>query len=116
MSELVWGIKNGDLEQVKDIVDNKKLNVNEEIDGRPPILYAADYGQKDVIEYLIAAGADVNLKDKHGITAILAAIWEGHKECVRLLLDKGARIDGLAPDGSTYIESAENNEIKAMLS
>lgn len=26
-------------------------------------------------------------KDKHGITALLAAIWEGHKECVRLLLN-----------------------------
>lgn len=27
-------------------------------------------------------------KDKHGITAILAAIWEGHKDCVKLLLEK----------------------------
>lgn len=79
--------------------------MNEEIDGRPPILYAADYGQTDVIEYLISAGADVNViycssrlfllfdallfqsKDKHGITAILAAIWEGHKDCVKLLLE-----------------------------
>lgn len=35
--------------------------MNEEIDGRPPILYAADYGQADVIEFLILAGADVNV-------------------------------------------------------
>lgn len=27
-------------------------------------------------------------KDKHGITAILAAIWEGHTSCVKLLLEK----------------------------
>lgn len=27
-------------------------------------------------------------KDKHGITAILAAIWEGHTDCVKLLLEK----------------------------
>jgi len=25
-------------------------------------------------------------KDKHGITPILAAIWEGHTSCVELLL------------------------------
>ncbi|KAK9886546.1 hypothetical protein WA026_016821 [Henosepilachna vigintioctopunctata] len=61
MSELVWGIKNGDLDQVKDIVEKKSINLNEQIDGRPPILYAADYGQKDVIEYLISAGANVNV-------------------------------------------------------
>jgi ankyrin repeat protein len=27
-------------------------------------------------------------KDKHGITALLAAIWEGHTDCVKLLLEK----------------------------
>ncbi|CAH1961733.1 unnamed protein product [Acanthoscelides obtectus] len=114
-SDFVWAIKNGDLEQVKDIIEKKSLNVNEEVDGRPLILYAADYGQKDVIDYLISAGADVNSKDKHGITAILAAIWEGHKDCVKLLLEKGAKKEGVAPDGKTYLESAENNEIKQML-
>ena len=30
------------------------------------------------------------LPDKHGITAILAAIYEGHEECVKFLLDKVA--------------------------
>ncbi|XP_056636894.1 myotrophin [Diorhabda carinulata] len=115
-SDFVWAIKNGDLEQVKDIIEKKAVNVNEEVQGRPLILYAADYGQADVIEYLISAGADVNTKDKFGITAILAAIWEGHKDCVKLLLDKGARKDGVAPDGKTYMESTENSEIRQLLS
>ncbi|KAF7286668.1 myotrophin isoform X1 [Rhynchophorus ferrugineus] len=114
-SEFVWAIKNGDLEQVKDIIEKKSVDVNQEVDGRPLILYAADYGQRDVIEYLISAGADVNSKDKHGITPILAAIWEGHKACVELLLQKGARKDGFAPDGKSYIESAENIEIRQLL-
>lgn len=35
--------------------------MNQEVDGRPLILYAADYGHADVIEYLISAGADVNV-------------------------------------------------------
>lgn len=26
MSELVWGIKNGDIDQVKDIIENKVCN------------------------------------------------------------------------------------------
>lgn len=39
----------------------QSINVNDEINGRPPLLYAADYGQADVIEYLIKSGADVNV-------------------------------------------------------
>ncbi|KAL1501266.1 hypothetical protein ABEB36_006621 [Hypothenemus hampei] len=114
-SEFVWAIKNGDLEQVKDIIEKQTIDVNQVVDGRPLILYAADYGQKAVIEYLISAGADVNSKDKHGITPILAAIWEGHKACVELLLQKGAKKDGVAPDGKPYVECAENSEIRQLL-
>lgn len=115
MSEFVWGIKNGDLEQVKDIVERKEIDVNKEIDGRPPIHYAADYGQRDVIKYLISKGADVNAKDKHGISALLAAVWEGHTDCVKLLLEQGASKDGSAPDGTSYVDAAEKEEIKQLL-
>ena len=31
-------------------------------------------------------------QDKHGISVILAAIWEGHFKCVKFLLEK-VRID-----------------------
>lgn len=54
--------------------------------------------------------------DKHGITPILAAIWEGHTDCVRLLLANGAPKTGQAPDGTSYLDAAEKPEIKALLS
>lgn len=38
------------------------LDVNASIDGRPPLHHAADYGQVDVLEYLIEKGADVNVR------------------------------------------------------
>ena len=55
---------------------------------------AADYGQLEVLEYLAAQGADIDAKDKHGISVILAAIWEGHSKCVKFLLDKVCIITG----------------------
>ena len=54
--------------------------------------------------------------DKHGITALLAAIWEGHKECVKLLIQYGASKDGKTPDGKPYSEVADKQEIIEMLS
>ena len=71
----------------------------------------------------------MNSADKHGISPLLAAIWEGHTSCVQFLLEKvrknteikmltclqGASKCGTAPDGSSYIEAAEKEEIKALL-
>ncbi|XP_055375467.1 myotrophin [Condylostylus longicornis] len=115
MADLVWGIKNGELDQVKDYIEKTNVDLNNEISGRCPVHYAADYGQKEILEFLISKGVDVNLKDKHGITALLAAIWEGHTECVRLLLANGAVKEGTTPDGTNYIDAAEKDEIKELL-
>lgn len=38
-------------------------DVNRTLDGgRKPLHYAADFGQTDVVEYLISMGADVNVR------------------------------------------------------
>ncbi|XP_078668915.1 myotrophin-like [Branchiostoma floridae x Branchiostoma belcheri] len=115
MGDLVWSLKNGDIDLVKAAIDQPGFDVNSEIGGRMPIHYAADYGQLDIIKVLLEKGADVNKQDKHGISAVLAAIWEGHTECVKYLLEKGARKDGKAPDGTTYLDCAEREDIKSLL-
>ncbi|VDM40703.1 unnamed protein product [Toxocara canis] len=83
---LSWIIKNGDLEGVQRSINES--NVNTMIEGRYPIHYAADYGHTDIVQYLLSKGADVNVLDVHGITALLAAVFEGHKDIVFLLLSK----------------------------
>ena len=127
----------------------KGLEVNTNIDGRLPLHYASDYGQLEVIKFLcgkvtdpvptslsphvslsLVQGAKVNEEDKHGITPLLAAVWEGHTACVKFLLEnvreilmqlificvcQGASRDGKTPDGSSYVEAAEKQEIKDLL-
>ena len=61
--------------------------VNAAIDGRPPLVFAADYGQVEIIRYLISKGGELNRPDKHGISPLLAAIYEGHTNCVKILLE-----------------------------
>ncbi|CAG2112218.1 unnamed protein product [Medioppia subpectinata] len=114
-SDLVWSLKNGDLDSVKELFESKKVDVNASLDGRSAIHYAADYGHKDIIEYLIGKGVELNVVDKHGITPLLAAIWEGHTECVRLMIAGGAHKSGQTPDGKNYLEAAEKPEIKSLL-
>ncbi|XP_013101800.1 myotrophin [Stomoxys calcitrans] len=116
MSDIVWSIKNGELDQVQALVGANKSIVNTEFNGRYPLHYAADYGQYEVLEYLISMGAEIDIRDKHEITPLLAAVWEGHTQCVKLLLDKGANKNGTTPDGASYLEAAEKDEIRKLLS
>jgi len=111
-----WALKNGDLEQVKAIVAKDRGITNKQLPGgRYALCLAADYGQIATIEYLLSNGANVNVSDKYGISPLLSAIYEGHLDCVKLLLQKGAKKSGKAPDGSSYIECAPTAEIKKLL-
>ncbi|CRK96858.1 CLUMA_CG009976, isoform A [Clunio marinus] len=113
MENLIWTVKNGELDDLKSIVDSQNIQINQDINGRTLLHYAADYGQSDVVSYLISKGADA--LDKHGISALLAAIWEGHTNCVKILINSGASRTGTAPDGTSYVDAAEKPEIKALL-
>lgn len=59
--------------------------------------------------------SDAQQVDKHGITPLLAAIWEGHTQCVSVLLDHGANKLGTTPDGQSYESAADKPEIKVLL-
>eukprot|EP01137_Pigoraptor_chileana_P018078 Opistho-2@77028 len=115
MSDLKWAVQNGDLATVKKCIEEEGIDVNGDLNGRFPIHYASDYGQAEVIDYLVSKGAKVNVTDKHGITPLLAAIWEGHTSAVKTLLSKGADKTGKTPDGQSYADVAEKSEIQALL-
>jgi len=111
--DFVWSVKNGDLEAVKTFL--KTNSVHQQQEGRPALHFAADYGHTEVIACLLDAGAKIDEKDKHGITPLLAAIWEGHTSAVELLVKRGADINGKNPDGESYYSCAETDEMKALL-
>ncbi|XP_043565374.1 myotrophin [Chiloscyllium plagiosum] len=112
---VIWAIKNGDVEAVKNFVEQGIDVTKLEVAGRRAIHFAADCGQLEVLEFLIRLGAEINVPDIHGYTALLSAIYEGHLECVKFLLSKGANKTGKCPDGMSYLEVAESPEMKELL-
>lgn len=60
------------------------------------LLYAAENGQVDKL-YTLLAQKDVNVDcaNSSAVTALFLAAKEGHEECVRLLLEAGACVDGI---------------------
>ena len=58
--------------------------------------HAAAAGKTDILRVLLARGADLEHADVFGKTAIVKAAANGHVDCVRLLLNAGARQHGRA--------------------
>ncbi|XP_048259222.1 inversin-B-like [Haliotis rufescens] len=63
-------------------------------DGRQPLLWAASAGNPPACKILVEAGADPNVVDNDGLTALHCAASRGHTSCMETLLsDCKAKVD-----------------------
>ncbi len=87
--------KIGSLEKVKAFLANgEKVDVTDK-HGMTPLYHATANGHKDVCEFLISQGADVNAGREIGFTPLTAALnnrTESGVEIFKLLVDRGADI------------------------
>lgn len=78
-----------------------------DVDLLVAIRRAAGNSPADVVQALIAAGADVNAADELGRPALLVAAGEsGNPAVVRALLAAGARVNAKGKDGDTALTAA----------
>ena len=63
----------------------------------------------------MAAGTDVNAKDKYGRTTLHAAAVGGSKEVVELLIAKGADVNAKYEECATSLDWAKNQETVDLL-
>ncbi|KAJ8956111.1 hypothetical protein NQ318_016565 [Aromia moschata] len=67
---------------------------------------AAWSGHEEIVRILLQNGANVNLTDHEGRTALIAAAYMGHSEIVEHLLNFGADINHADADGRTALSVA----------
>lgn len=70
------------------------------------LMAAAAHGATDCAKYLLENGANPNLKNFNGFTALHWAAFTGRTEVVPLLLDYGADIEARIADGKTAVHIA----------
>jgi ankyrin repeat protein len=77
--------------------------------GRTALSVAAKFGHTDIVEALLAKGADINMKDRHSHnrTALILAVDNGHIDTVEVLLAKGADLKAKDELGETALMCAE---------
>ena len=92
MGELILACVDGDAEKVSLLVSNG-VPVNTPYQRRLPLVVASSCGHTRIVEILLRKGAQVNLLDSGGNSALICASSEGHTETVKLLLDHGAQVN-----------------------
>ena len=78
-----------------------------------PLRAAAACGLLDVIDALIAAGADVGAADRWGHTALTDAVGAGEEAAVELLLRRGADPTVRSHHGRTLLQLSEQRRLGA---
>ena len=69
-------------------------------------MLAVEHGHERVVELLLRHGAEVNLQDSGGGTALMYAAHQGHERLVEVLLRHGAAVNLQSRNGRTALVAA----------
>ena len=108
----------GDLEKLKaELADYpEELNTYSR-DGYTPLQLACFFGHEEMVNYLLAAGADVQVVSQNamGIHPIHAAAANGNLAILKALLEKGADVNAQQAEGYTPLAQATQSQNEAMI-
>ncbi|XP_072027686.1 ankyrin repeat domain-containing protein 55-like [Amphiura filiformis] len=101
-------VKLGDLEAVKNILENSPelKDVPDGSEGFSPLMAAAQSGNMTMVEFLLSYGADVHACNSAGKYSLMVACNEGHREVAMKLRSNGARWERRDKSGCTAMHWA----------
>ncbi|KAK6176196.1 hypothetical protein SNE40_014525 [Patella caerulea] len=103
---LYKAISEGDTSEARSIIQRDPSVINKTFKGVTPLIFASHQGQETIVEELLKKGADINIVDHLGNTAVAAAIIGEKKRIAKYLIGKGCDITVTDNNGRTAIHSA----------
>ena len=108
----------GDTKRVQEYIDashlikfNFDINYQGIVDDETALIAAAKRGHKEIVNVLIHAKADLNLKIRGGDTAVKLAAKNGFKDIVNMLITAGAQHDPKEIESLLKKAEEENQKI-----
>lgn len=93
--KLINAILSNNIKKVKELINKDAMvNATDKYGDWSPFLYAITRGNINIIKLLIDSfGANVNIKERDGATALHWDVHRGDKETVELLICRGANVN-----------------------
>ncbi|NXO76465.1 KANK3 protein, partial [Sitta europaea] len=109
-----------DMNVVRRLFSMGNVNAKASQAGQTALMLAVSHGRQEMVEALLACGADVNLQDEEGSTALMCACEHGRLETVKLLLAQPtcnvSIVDSDGNDAVAIAREAGHSDIAALLS
>ena len=105
-SSLMVAAQHGDILRITNLLDEGIPVDEEDFQGITPLSYAIVNDWTVAAKILIAAGADINHRDKYGHTILITHVSAGRHKMVPFLLANGADASIVDPLGDTALEIA----------
>ena len=101
-------VAGGTVEEVQAMLARQPELVHERDprDHRTPLHYAVRNARLEMMELLVAQGADLNARDITGMTPLHIAAWMGFRQEALWLLDNGAELEPRDHFGDTPVHTA----------
>lgn len=84
---------------------SKQLNLPD-LKGQTPLMLMSDDGDTELVRVMLQAGADPEMQDSQGMTALHSAIKSRVDSCVDALIDHPCRLTNLTYDGQSPLHTA----------
>ena len=104
---LIEAVRNADVTAVRALLEQTPGSVAEtDPDGTTALHYAVHQGDMNLVDALLAAGADVDAVNRYGVMPLSLAAENGDAAVVGRLLRSGASPNGALPGGETILLTA----------
>jgi ankyrin repeat protein len=105
--EIFSAVISGDLNKTKTLLKEHPEWINATSWGNwTPLHRASQNGHKDIVDFLISKGADLEARTVLGMTPLYAAIYKQKEVTVKQLIEKGADVFAVRNDGETMLHIA----------
>ncbi|EET90084.1 MAG: ankyrin repeat domain-containing protein [Candidatus Micrarchaeales archaeon] len=92
-AKLVRAAANGNINTVKELLEDGADANAKTRDGRTALLMAIPGGHLNIVELLVKNGADVNKQGKDGSTAVMLSVQNLYLDILKFLVAHGAKVD-----------------------
>ena len=105
----------GDIKKIREFL-NSGVNINsKDFSNKTPLMYAAEDGAIEILDYLLKNGANINDIDIRGESALMIALQNHNIRAAKFLIESGADLSIINEEDKNILTIAKEIDSKEII-